>query len=881
MDYVPNGDLGEWMAKQQRLDEFSVKTMTTQLLSALKYLHSMGVTHRDIKPDNILIHSFDPLHVKLTDFGLSKMVENSDETFLRTFCGTLLYCAPEVYTEFSDYDKNGNRKQRGRERKSARTPRYDHAVDIWSLGSVLFYTLSGYPPYPVKSSAGYPELLKAIMTTALDIRPLQRADVTEQCISFIKSMLQVQPENRATIDELEGHAWILGYASEAMDEDEVDMIGDPASTQLEEGTSQLKITSPGLPTEMAVEDAFFPRDTEMEIANSLLGSDSSESFVFMRNPPAKPRLFGEVNASALGSSGVIPEDHLNLPFSDSVSQSISQNHATTQQEHCQVVDSIEMDTTDVDLIQPSPAAEALNLRKPNPNPVGDLNASSVTTEREFEESAVLGGRGAATAPSLLGAESLVDKMAMDSPSPKPAVTQGQVATNPTTRLNTPLVRDSMTASLRRPRDETDDGSNGDNNSGETRPAPKRAKSSREIDLPVSKTVFWDEKDKSTWHHDYPEMMLSQYIEAKDQAEKQGEKFKHGGGQVFERVVGSFRKTRSPSVEPEAKDKKKMERASSEPTAATAATAEKGRETTMKRDERNLEDSFQFLAPSAAAAIPRSLHPTTPAASEIVRAASEMSKSSSSATVTAAAGGEDNAQGTFKKPAAVLAKFLVTPDSVIQNINLSIREPFASWGRSAANTIIYPFPTEDRVPKYALKIVLWKQGLNVEDNLEDMTREDIDDASFWISTKATLGIKVNGVKIPSVEPKVPDGPSRNFGVLRNGDVVTVWEKELKPHLFIRFRFECHVGLSKLPRAADGSEPFVVRSADGDEVVRELDQYVLGVERKIAEERLKSKSRHGTPGATLGTQGSGAGVAMSAAAAPSAPATAATMTAGVQL
>jgi hypothetical protein len=66
-----------------------------------------------------------------------------------------------------------------------------------------------------------------------------------------------------------------------------------------------------------------------------------------------------------------------------------------------------------------------------------------------------------------------------------------------------------------------------------------------------------------------------------------------------------------------------------------------------------------------------------------------------------------------------------------------------------------------------------------------------------------------------------------------------------------------------------------------VVRELDQYVLGVERKIAEERLKSKSRHGTPGATLGTKGSGAGVAMSAAAAPSAPATAATMTAGVQL
>jgi serine/threonine protein kinase len=109
MEYVPGGELSTFIRENGPMSEVMVKTVARQTLHALDYLHRRKITHRDIKPDNILISSFDPLRVKLSDFGLSKVV--NQETFLKTFCGTLLYCAPEVYPEYDRY-KRGERKRR-------------------------------------------------------------------------------------------------------------------------------------------------------------------------------------------------------------------------------------------------------------------------------------------------------------------------------------------------------------------------------------------------------------------------------------------------------------------------------------------------------------------------------------------------------------------------------------------------------------------------------------------------------------------------------------------------------------------------------------------------------------------------------------------------
>lgn len=151
MEFVPGGDLGKYILEHGPIAEPFVKIMAEQLLNALGYLHENKITHRDVKPDNILIHSTNPLVVKLTDFGLSKMID-TEQTFLKTFCGTLLYCAPEVYSEYSSYDDNGRRTQRNNQRQVDRE-RYDHAVDIWSLGGVLFYALTGSPPFLLRTGS--------------------------------------------------------------------------------------------------------------------------------------------------------------------------------------------------------------------------------------------------------------------------------------------------------------------------------------------------------------------------------------------------------------------------------------------------------------------------------------------------------------------------------------------------------------------------------------------------------------------------------------------------------------------------------------------------------------------------------------------------------
>ena len=125
MEYIEGGTLSQYLKKNNfNFTENQVSNIMYQIASGVKYLHSYGIVHRDLKPDNIMItQPNDSGIIKIMDFGLSKII-SSQEKMVDGF-GTLSYVAPEVLT---------------------RSP-YNKEVDIWSLGIILFYILSGHLPF--------------------------------------------------------------------------------------------------------------------------------------------------------------------------------------------------------------------------------------------------------------------------------------------------------------------------------------------------------------------------------------------------------------------------------------------------------------------------------------------------------------------------------------------------------------------------------------------------------------------------------------------------------------------------------------------------------------------------------------------------------------
>lgn len=213
MEYVPAGELGTFVNEQGgRLSETLTQTIGKQVLHALHYLHAERITHRDIKPDNILISSVTPMRVKLSDFGLSKLVQ--EESFMKTFCGTLLYCAPEVYPEYDSYTVSGMRKRRRPGDPLPRTSPYDQSVDMWSFGAVLFHILCGIPPYMGRGDSRGSHMLRTIMTTTPNYGYLTAVGVSDVGVDFIRMLLNRNPSERPKEPELFRHAWFANVPDE-------------------------------------------------------------------------------------------------------------------------------------------------------------------------------------------------------------------------------------------------------------------------------------------------------------------------------------------------------------------------------------------------------------------------------------------------------------------------------------------------------------------------------------------------------------------------------------------------------------------------------------------------------------------------------------------
>ena len=176
-EYIKGIELYQYISLKKKVEESEACFYFQQIICGLEYLHKMGISHRDIKAENILVDHY-LKEIKIIDFGLSNKYSDNSE-LLSTLCGSPLYAAPEVLI--------------GKGYK----PR---PVDIWSAGILLYFMLSGKLPFHADSDE---ELYKKIIDAKIsDIK-----GISKEGNDLIKQILNPNPRKRLSIAKIKKHPW--------------------------------------------------------------------------------------------------------------------------------------------------------------------------------------------------------------------------------------------------------------------------------------------------------------------------------------------------------------------------------------------------------------------------------------------------------------------------------------------------------------------------------------------------------------------------------------------------------------------------------------------------------------------------------------------------
>jgi len=185
MEYLEGGELGVHLKKKGRLDELEALDIFLQLLDAVEFCHLNNIIHRDLKLENILFTSKGGSRIKVVDFGIAGFYSGMEES--ESNAGSLKYMAPEILTGANN----------------AANP----AIDVWSMGVILYALLSGHLPF---TGSTRHEVKSKIIAGTYQIDSDVRKRCSMECVDMLTRMLTVNTKVRITTAEMKKHPWISG-----------------------------------------------------------------------------------------------------------------------------------------------------------------------------------------------------------------------------------------------------------------------------------------------------------------------------------------------------------------------------------------------------------------------------------------------------------------------------------------------------------------------------------------------------------------------------------------------------------------------------------------------------------------------------------------------
>ncbi|KAK4412968.1 Calcium-dependent protein kinase [Sesamum alatum] len=186
MELCEGGELFDRIVARGHYTERAAAAVIRTIVEVIQNCHKHGVMHRDLKPENFLfVNKKETAPLKAIDFGLSVFFKPGER--FNEIVGSPYYMAPEVLKR-----------------------NYGPEVDVWSAGVILYILLCGVPPFWAETEQG---VAQAIIRSVVDFKRDPWPKVSDRAKDLVKKMLNPDPKQRLTAQEVLDHPWLQNAKS--------------------------------------------------------------------------------------------------------------------------------------------------------------------------------------------------------------------------------------------------------------------------------------------------------------------------------------------------------------------------------------------------------------------------------------------------------------------------------------------------------------------------------------------------------------------------------------------------------------------------------------------------------------------------------------------